>query len=291
MADTKSNNPVPNFYRASAEDFKKIPGSPIAYWIKKTDLFKYRKIGDLFISGGRNKTHDNEKYLRFFWEVSINNPNWISYANGGEFRKYFGNELNVVDWSEEARVSYEKHGGLCNKKFWGKEGLTWSLITSGANSFRIKPTYSQYSSGSPTIFNQSFSCDMKALAFLNSPISYYYLKAINPTLNTTINDVCGLPFLDEKITNIVIDNTNLCIQLSKNDWDSYETSWDFTTLPLISPDYLTPTIEASYQKLRSHWQEMTTEMKELEEENNKIFIEAYGLQDELSIGNIIWLVS
>ena len=270
------------FYRASAADFKKIPGSPIAYWVKGIELFENKTIGDCFISGGRNKTHNNEKYLRFFWEVGKGNPNWICYANGGDFRKYAGNELQVVDWSEDARQFYDSHGGLCNPKFWDKEGITWSLITSAVNSFRIKPYYSQYSSGSPTIFNDKYKCDYKALAFLNTPISRYYLKAINPTLNTTVNDVFALPFVDEGIPQSLETSVGFCIRLSSIDWDAYETSWDFTILPLLDPGHHNPTLEATYAALRAHWRNMTLEMQRLEEENNRIFIEAYGLEEELT---------
>ena len=270
------------FFRASASDFKRIPSSPIAYWVKATHLFEGKTIGDIFVSGGRNKTHDNEKYLRFFWEVRCQDDRWVSYANGGDFRKYAGNELQLVDWSDDARSFYDSHGGLCNPKFWDKEGITWSLITSATNSFRIKPTYSQYSSGSPTIFTKNYRCDKKALAFLNSPISYYYLKAINPTLNTTVNDVFALPFPEEVIPPVVIENADRCIDISSVDWDSFETSWDFTILPLLNSDCRQPTLKATYQKLRAHWREMTLEMQRLEEENNRIFIEAYGLQDELT---------
>ena len=123
------------FFRASASDFKRIPSSPIAYWVKATHLFEGKTIGDIFVSGGRNKTHDNEKYLRFFWEGRCQDDRWVSYANGGDFRKYAGNELQLVDWSDDARSFYDSHGGLCNPKFWDKEGITWSLITSATNSF------------------------------------------------------------------------------------------------------------------------------------------------------------
>lgn len=117
---------------------------------------------------------------------------------------------------------------------------------------------------------------------MNSPISYYYLKAINPTLNTTVNDVFALPFPEEVIPPVVIENADRCIDISRVDWDAYETSLDFTSQPLLNPEYHQPTLKATYQKLRAHWQEMTLEMQRLEEESNRIFIEAYGLQDELN---------
>ena len=220
--------------------------------------------------------------MRYFWEISNQNERWVSYANGGDSRKYAGNELQFVDWSHEARAFYDSHGGLSNSKFWNKEGITWSLITSAINSFRIKPTYSEYSSGSPTIFNEFFFCDKIALSFLNSPITNYYLEAINPTINTGANDVFALPFPEEIASSAVIENTDRCIYTSKADWDSYETSWNFNSLPLLKSEYYKPTVQAAYQMLRSHWLSTTLEMQRLEQKNNRVFIEAYGLQDELA---------
>lgn len=268
-------------YFAGVEDFKKIPSTPIAYWVKGTHLFEQKTIRDVFISGGRNKTHDNEKYVRFFWEVPFCDHDWVSYANGGDFRKYAGNELYVVNWSDEARAYYAALGGLCNPKFWGKEGITWSLITTARNSFRIKPKHMQYSSGSPTIFNDSFTCDKKAIAFLNSPISIYYLKAINPTINTTVSDVFALPYLDDRISARVGANADKCILISKVDWDSYETSRDFTSYSLLSLNYRSPALKTTFQKFYARSNEITLEMQRLEEENNRIFIDAYGLQNEV----------
>lgn len=270
------------FYQRDQRLFKKVPSSPLAYWIKGISLFDEPNIGKYFSSGGRNKTHDNEKYLRFSWEISRNSQDWKLYCNGGDFRKYYGNELHVVDWSSSARSTYESHGGLCNPKFWNKEGLTWSLITAAITSFRIKQGRCFYSSGSPTIFNENFICDLTALAFLNSLVARYFLKAINPTVNTTVSDVCSLPFIREKLPGGLSDLARRCISFSTEDWDSAEISWDFTSLPLLQPVYRQPFLKAIYQKLRAHWQVMTLEMQRLEEENNRIFIDAYGLQDELT---------
>lgn len=270
------------FNTATAEDFKKIPGNPVAYWIKSTNLFLDNTLRKSFISGGRNKTHNNDKYIHFFWEINKNSNHWIIYNNGGDFRKYAGNEYQVVDWSDNARNEYSLHGGLCNRKFWNKEGITWSLITSAKNSFRIKTWYSQYSSGSPTIFNSNFVCEKKVLALLNSPVSHYFLKAINPTLNTTVNDVLSLPFQENIISNKVIYDAERCIIISKSDWDAYETSWDFQCLPLLLPEHRSRNLKEAYASVRTQWQVMTDEMQQLEEENNRVFIEAYGLQDELT---------
>ena len=205
------NETCPYRYLAAGSSFKMIPGSPIAYWIKRVSNFSQRKIGEIFVSGGRNKTHNNEKYLRFVWEVDRKSSKWVSYANGGNFRKYCGNDLEFIDWSESAKKFYDPHGGLVNSKFWGKEGITWSLITSAITGFRIKYEQQQYSSGSPTIFNQDFSCDYVLLGILNSPVANYYLKAITPTVNTTVNDVFALPYLDQNWPDSVGQNVKAAV--------------------------------------------------------------------------------
>lgn len=277
-----------NFFRASAEDFKKIPGSPVAYWLKGQDLFLRTKVGDLYISGGRNKTHGNELYLRNWWEPSFKSTRWMVYANGGEFRKYFGNEIDVVDWSEEARSSYESHGGLVNKKFWGHQGICWSLITSASTSFRIKSAYAQYSSGSPTLFDEHLDFSFETLAYLNSPIVRYFLKALNPTINTTFNDVATLPYAPTRQTDIS-DRVYTLVSLSRKDWDAYERSRNFTVNPLVAARNVSGAsdesefqLSALYAAVREKWAKDCEEMRRLETENNRIFIEAYGLQDELT---------
>lgn len=277
-----------NFFRASAEDFKKIPGSPVAYWLKGQDLFLRTKVGDLYISGGRNKTHGNELYLRNWWEPSFKSTRWMVYANGGEFRKYFGNEIDVVDWSDEARSSYESHGGLVNKKFWGHQGICWSLITSASTSFRIKSAYAQYSSGSPTLFDEHLDFSFETLAYLNSPIVRYFLKALNPTINTTFNDVATLPYAPTRQTDIS-DRVYTLVSLSRKDWDAYERSRNFTVNPLVAARNVSGAsdesefqLSALYAAVREKWAKDCEEMRRLETENNRIFIEAYGLQDELT---------
>ncbi len=269
------------FFRVASTDFHKIPSMPIVYWIKGYSLFQEPNIGNIFISGGRNKTHDNEKYLRFLWEVNHASAHWEMYCNGGDFRKYYGNELHVVDWSEAARSAYDSQGGLCNPKYWNKDGLTWSLITTTKTSFRIKQRQCFYSSGSPTIFNNNFTSDFLALGYLNSTIARYFLNALNPTVNTTVNDVFSLPFPRNDIPNHIHDSVSRCIELSAEDWNSSEISRDFLCNTLSSKGASLP-ISTAFNQLRIHWQGMTEEMQLLEEENNRIFIENCGLTDEIT---------
>jgi type II restriction/modification system DNA methylase subunit YeeA len=271
------------FFRASAQDFKKIPGTPIAYWVKNLKNFTYGKMSNFFISGGRNKTHDNERYVRFVWEVSKENCKWKGYCNGGEFRKWFGNDYYYVDWSPEARKFYESLGGLVNPMFNDAEGITWSLITSGKNSFRKKISKNIYSSGSPTIIKPDYKFDGFTLGLLNSKVSIYYLQAINPTLNTTVNDVLNLPFPNYKDSQ-VINNTETLINIAESSWNKFETSTYFMYSPLIQAGNIeqVKSLRETYSDLLLIQCKSIETTRRLEEENNRVFIEAYGLQDELS---------
>lgn len=140
------------YYAQNADNFSEIPGNPMAYWVKNFKIFEFQNLSSMLRSGGRIKTHDNNLYVRNWWEVYEIGDRWIPYTNGGEYRKWYGDYLDVVDWSEKAREFYGNHGGLCKEIFWFKEGLTWGAITSGDNSYRIKPKQFMFSSASPTVF-------------------------------------------------------------------------------------------------------------------------------------------
>ncbi len=269
------------FYSTNQSDFEKIPGSPIGYWINNFEIFINNKIGDDYFSGGRNKTHDNVRFVRYYWEVIQNAKtfeNWQKYSNGGEFRRWFGNEIYYVKWDKEAKSFYQGHGGLLNEKFINKEGITWNLITSALSGFRIKYSDSIYSSGSPTIFNKDFNVSKKLLGFLNTKITQEYIRLLNPTLNTTAGDILSLPFLNvSDSVNLIVD-TN--IVLSKSEWNSRETSWDFKQNELIRVNG--QDIEESYDLYQQYWKNKFFQLHKNEEELNKQFIEIYGLQEELT---------
>lgn len=282
------------FYRVSADDFQKIPGSPIAYWVSKSFISPFIKadqtIMDISISDGQTKTGDNDKYLRFFWEVSFVKTNingiWWHHPKGGSFRKWYGNLEWVINWSEEARIHYRKDrvARILPEYLWSKEGVSWTLITSSKPSFRILYAYQIFNLAAPTLFFENRDYLYLCLGLLNAKYSLNILSVINPTLNLNIGDIQNLPILIKnqnqiKFVKSVIIN---CINISKSDWDSYETSWDFTFLPLLDASYRGDTLSSTYENLRAHWNEMTLEMQKLEEENNRIFIEAYGLEDELT---------
>lgn len=295
-------NLSPYCFNVSQSNFKKIPGCPLGYWLSSYSLFDEPNLSQHnYISGGRNKTHDNDKFVRFFWEINIFSNKWHKYANAGGIRKYSGIEWFVVDWSMESRDFYDSHGGLLNPIYWQKKGITWNLISSSFAGFSIKSEEFVYSSGSPTIYNQTFSYDYYLLGFLNSKISRFLLKLFNPTINTTAGDVLSLPFIKKElgIEQLVKNN----ISLSKSDWDAHETSWDFKENELVryakgctddgeglpprsrvsrNPENGGISLEDCLNAYKHDWEQRFGQLHANEEELNRQFIEIYGLQDELT---------
>ena len=293
MNDNQVNNAEQGmekyFFRASADDFKKIPGSPIAYWVsdKWFSVFSKNKIlGEASFASEGVKTGNNELFLRLWHEVKHSdfgslfdcNPKWIFHHKGGEFRKWAGNREYIILWENNGRqIKNMPNSGIQGERSFLVNAAIWSDITSGGFSARLKDAGHMFDSASPVGFLLNDGSINNLLAFLNSSIVDYLTPILNPTLHFKVGNFRSLPF--DEIQNKSV--TEL-INLAKTDWDSYETSWDFTGLPLLSTDYRQPTLKATYQKLRAHWLEMTLEMQRLEEENNRIFIDAYGLQDELT---------
>ena len=281
------------FCRATAADFKKIPGSPIAYWVSNgvRDSFQRQKsFSEFFFSDGLTKTGNNDKYLRFHWEVSRANAcdkeKYRICVKGGDTRDYYGNTNVLVNWTQEARDHYRRDlvARITPEYLWTSSGISWTKISSKGPTFRWFGNGMIAETGGPAIFSKEsndHNIYWQALGFLASKVSWNILTTLNPTLNFQTNDVLSLPFNSHTSTQAA-SHTKELGKISQLDWDSYENSWDFTNLPLLNPDYRQPTLQATYQKLRAHWQEMTQEMQRLEEENNRIFIDAYGLQDELT---------
>jgi SAM-dependent methyltransferase len=269
-------------------NFAKIPGSPIAYWVsdKVIDIFeKEKRVLDYLVSGGRIKTHGNKEYLRNFWEVSKSligrYEKWIFVENGGDARKWYGNQVSIVNWSDKAKRSYESHGGLSNSKYWKTEGVSWGIISSRDTYFRFKPDEFEYTSASPTLLIESNLSLHYALGFLNTIFTRKILRILNPTVNTTAGDVLSLPliFSQENSENI-IELSKTAVLLSKTDWDSRETSWDFEESPLVAVGGLS--LSESYRDWAAAVTDAFYQLHKNEEELNRIFIDIYGLQDELT---------
>ena len=282
--------------RKSTRDFEIIPGLPIAYWLSDSVLnifSKGVKIGDIAKPRKGNTTTNNDVFLRFWPEVSISRAGigyasahsffadqkkWCPYNKGGAYRKWYGNNDSLINWENKgAEIKAIPHSVVANEGHFFSPGLTWSTVTSSRFSLRGFGNGFIFDNGGCCVFGDSRTLS-DLLSFMNSKLFVKLYSEISPTLNFQSGDVARVPFLQDKDTTDV----RSAEKLAKSDWDAYETSWDFTTLPLLSPDHRGETLAESYATLRAHWQSMTDEMQRLEEENNRIFIDAYGLQDELT---------
>jgi len=302
------------FFRASADDFKKIPGSPIAYWLNNAGFSVYDKAVVLktqykALTGMR--TGDNERFLRRWHEVSWanfglryrkedalrSNKKWFPYNKGGDFNKWYGNNELLVNWandgSEIKQLTSQNYPQLGNNLGWKitnehmyfESGITWGGLTSSMVSFRWSNCGALFDSNKGAMLFPNTIDRFPVLGFLNSSIVRFFLNAINPTLSTQNSDIDLLPLLKEKVDYMSVEVSTIVSRLisySKEDDSGHETSWDFIILPLLRQNFINSTLKNTYQKLRSHWKEMTLEMQRLEEENNRIFINAYGLQAELT---------
>ena len=295
-------------YLASAADFNKIPGSPIAYWVNNI-------VREVFIKGTLIKyvapvkqglaTSDNERFLRYWSEVSFDKINlecrnledtkgsefkWYPHNKGGTFKKWYGNQEFVLNWQNNgeelweytATLSQGSNVRLKSREYYFKEGASWSDVTTGAISARYIPSGFIFDTTGPTIFDDQKYGVIFYLGLLNSKIANLFVSLLNPTLHFTLKDANSFPIPLEIKAEPVRYTVQPLIGLAKLDWDAYETSWGFKSLPILSPDYRQSALETTYQKLRAHWQGIMLEMQHLEEENNRIFIDAYGLQDELT---------
>lgn len=230
-------------YTAKQENFSKIPGSPVAYWVSENFVRAFERGISIdkfsLYTGSQNKTANNEKYLRYIWEVDsdkigIDNK-WVFYAKGGEFRKWYGNLDLVVDWSIEARKFYKnnKTSNLLDKKYWYQIGITYTMLTSKGPNFRYLPPCAVFDMGGPSICYLNNKLNY-SLGLLNTNIIHMYLTLFNPTINLQAKDVKSLPLIiDDNAKSIVDELVQDNIILSKNDWDSFETSWDFEGHPLV----------------------------------------------------------
>lgn len=269
-----------NRIKFCSSNFETLPGNPISYWVSEKVLnhFKDVRIGDEFVSGGRNKTHNNEKYLRVWWEISDTNR-WQPYDKGGDYRKWYGNHDYLVDWSDSAKNEYASHGGLYNQKFAGKIGICWSLVTSYKTSFRVKISGNHYDSGAPVIFNKGYTLDEYVLALLNSVVGGLFLKVLNPSVNMGNTYVLSVPMIrNEENESKICGWAKECIEISRIDWNTSEKSWGFERHPLLRGK---GSIQDSFFEWKGECNNRFSRVKELEEQINDKFIEIYDLDEEL----------
>jgi type II restriction/modification system DNA methylase subunit YeeA len=290
-------------FKIHQREFSDIPGYPIAYWISPTlrSVFSSAKrLGYLAKPRQGLASGDNDRFMRYWHEIDFKKSDfaetdykqavksdfkWFPHNKGGTYRKWFGNNEFVLAFDNE---NFEILAGMGNhlpsRQLYFKPGMSWTALTSGKFNGRYTEC-SIFDAKGPVLFANSGKDINYLMAFCNSVVATEILKILAPTLDFNQGPVGNLPIIEQGKTaesNNVSGISINCVEITKGDWDSYETSWDFTVLPLLNQDYRFPTLKPTYQKLRSQWHEMTMEMKSLEQENNRIFIEAYGLQDELT---------
>lgn len=293
---------VASVYRSRNKDFLRIPGKLIAYWLSETfsaNFERMPRLGDRLTSREGLTTGSNDTFLRHWFEVSSVNcklPNrehratrWHAYLKGGDFRRWSGNTEFVVDWENDGRsiltFADEKTGRIRSHNYNGKwanlPGVTWSSVSGSDFSVRNVSGGFMFDTTGSMGFVEADELRHGVLALLNSKVSGSYMRVLSPAIRFqpghALNIPCSATALSASKRHAIS-----CVELSQADWDAYETSWDFATLPLISADHRAETLEATYAHLRTHWQGMTDEMQRLEEENNRIFIDAYKLGDELT---------
>lgn len=277
-----------NYHYPKQSYFSKIPGCPVAYWVANEtfEAFTQEHLVDHYTIRNGISTGDNERYLRLWHEVDYTREYWKPCNKGGSYRKWYGNNEYYVYWKDNGmsiRTSLDDKGrikarlGGIEFSFW--QGIEMSRITSGSLSFRISEGGFIYESSTNDIYQSDDDWDLlTVLGYCNTKVVSYFLNLMNPTINIMPEDLRKLPcpLLNKKIiTDFVLDN----IQLSREDWDSFEKSWDYKRHPLICK---TTIIENSFKQWQMECDNRFNQMKSNEEKLNDIFIDFYGLQDELT---------
>lgn len=301
-------------YYSRQENYEKIQGAPIAYWVSENIINAFdadKLLKDVVTASVGIQTGDNEKFIHLWWEIKKENINygamsiedsyqdkkWFPYNKGGEYRKWYGNDATVIDWKNDGEDIIRNsqitghHYQQYAEELKFKPLVTWSRISTGAPAFRIKK-YGYLSdmagfSMFPSIIDLKF-----IVAFCNSVVAKKFLEFLAPTLNYMIGPVTSMPIKSfDKNKEGILNEVNSAIKISKEDWDSFETSWDFKRHPLISvisqnrtlfDDITEVDLAECYTCWENECNERFNQLKANEEELNRIFIDIYGLQDELT---------
>lgn len=271
------------YYEQSTDNFSKIPGSPVAYWISDflfKDYDRGIQLGNIFDVKKGMTTADNNRFLRFWFEVDKRqlNKKWYKTHKGGEFRKWYGNDENVVNWQDNGRELKAFSGSVIrNENYYFHRCITWNDISSSRTGFRYIAGNSISNASGPSVYDNSDRL-LYSLGLCNSKVVEYIFALTCPTIHFEVGRVAELPVLI-KCEKTVIELVELCISLSQKDWDSFETSWDFQHHPLLRK---VPTIAEAFDHWQDECNDRFNQLKANEKELNRIFIDIYGLQDELT---------
>lgn len=288
-----------NRYTAQQSNFSKIPGAPVAYWVSNNfiNMFNMHSIADLADVQEGLKTGDNERFIRFWYEVNFNktsmcacaNPKWFYHTKGGGFRRWYGNQLDVLNYYNDGQELKDfKGSSLTGRTNYFRPCISYSRITSDKTGFRYTEEGSIPNMAGLSLYPKK---EMYLfLGWLNTKIVSEILDITNPTINYPPGTIAKLPInlnVSSKEQIVVLAKEN--VSISRNDWDAYETSWDFLAHPLVLaaevPDLNgghKATLSDSYAKWEALCEKRFNQLKANEEELNRIFIDIYGLRDELT---------
>jgi len=317
-----------NLYTAKKENFEKMPGCPVAYWVSEKFIRAFENgklLGDLIPVKKGMDTGDNDYFLKFWFEINQDKfdywqwrKKWIPYDKGGNYRKWFGNNDYVVNWENNGYELKNSKANLRSQHLYFKDSITWNALSSANTCFRYSMYKGSFDSAGSSMFPNKNEINI-FLGFMNSRIAQYYLNVINPTLNYGSGSMAQVPIIKNEVHKPKIDSlVEENISLSKTDWDSFETSWDFEKHPLLNfgvsiygglgsmenGEYNsqinlgvektdtsfkifeknTPKnyrIQSAFEMWKEYCDKRFNTLKANEEELNRIFIDIYGLSDEL----------
>jgi type II restriction/modification system DNA methylase subunit YeeA len=293
------------FFRSDSNAFKKIPGIPIAYWASPAMLQLYSgSLLDHFASPRQGlATGDNEQFLRLWYEIAesrfgkncssgmeakSSKVKWFPTTKGGNFRRWYGNKDFVVNWFDDG-IEIRSFGAdqgrgrsrPQNTQFYFLSGATWATISSGPISFRLSEK-SIFNAKGSMCFGSELCSTSYLLGVLNSKVTQALLAVVSPTLDYGEGPLSKIPFKPDVSVDIVERNVEKLVTLARNDWDNFETSWDFDDHPLLRLGPKGETLFASWRNWQAQCAGAICRMQDLETENNRLFIDAYGLADELT---------
>jgi type II restriction/modification system DNA methylase subunit YeeA len=294
---------------ASTDELRLVPGAPLGYWVGNSlrDCFKrFGPVLDVFDAKHGMSTSDNGYFVRWWFEISIksigfgflsrndaaaSDIKWFPYNKGGEFRRWYGNGGHLVNWQYDGKeikeISDSKYPYLNGnldfviggQKYFFQPGVTWSSVSIGSPSMRYLPPGFIFDTTGQCLFTLDDDDLFRVLAFLNSEVATAFLEILSPTLHFNSGQIAALPYCRD-LDNKIIENSKSCIAISKEDWDSLETSWDFNTNPLVSVPKKSGWLADSWTIWKSIADARISGMMELEAENNRFITRAYKLVRE-----------
>ncbi|WP_304238656.1 BREX-1 system adenine-specific DNA-methyltransferase PglX [Phascolarctobacterium succinatutens] len=287
-----------NRYVACSDNFAKIPGAPVAYWVSEQTIDSFQKgiLANIADTKQGFATGDNNRFLKLWQEVSWSKvglncdsremakdslKKWFPTNKGGSYRKWYGNNIYLANWENDGYEMREFRGSVIrNPQYYFRQGITWSSLSSGGLSMRFSPKGFIFESKGSMCYLKSDADLFYVLALMNTKVVDNMLKILAPTLDYHEGPMSKVPVVIEYADKLLIEEkAKECVYFSKSDWDAFETSWDFTKHPLLRNK---PTISEAYAEWEAECNARFAQLKANEEELNRIFIDIYGLQDELT---------